>query len=320
MQSDSTFGKKLKYNQNNIEFNLTQLNFTNSDQNLFRYMLEGAETHWNTSKSNIIHYYALAPGDYRFKAKAINYQGSLSENQLNIDFTINPPFWFSWWFQSIILIVISSILFILFKYREKQIKKLNSLRLSIARDMHDDMGSNLSNIKMLSELELIKSNTNPKESFRKIAEKTNQVMQSMSEIVWSINPSNDTMDSIILKIQEFAIDVLETQGIELKFDIEHTVSQAKLDLEERRHFYLIFKELINNAAKYSKATEVVLIIYYRHKRLSVIFSDNGIGFNSLLVNSGNGLKNLQSRVKLLNSHINIQSDENGTKVQFDLLC
>ncbi len=318
--NDTSFSNILKYNQNNIEFNLTQLSFTNSDQNLFTYLLEGAETDWNTSKSNIIQYSGLAPGSYRFKAKAINNQGILSENLLVINFTIQNPFWFSWWFQTMVLIIISLLFFVFFNYREQQIKKLNSLRLSIARDMHDDMGSNLSNIKMLSELELIKSNANPKESFRKIAEKTNQVMQSMSEIVWSINPSNDSMDSIILKIQEFAIDILETKGIGLKFDIDQNVAQAKLELEDRRHFYLIFKELINNAAKYSQATEVILQIHYRHKTLSVSFSDNGIGFDPLLVNSGNGLKNLQSRVKLLNSHINIQSDENGTKVQFDLLC
>lgn len=305
---------KLKHDENEVLFNYTILSFTNSQQNQYKYILEGAETRWSKEHTNQVHYSGLAPGNYTFRVKGINYLGIESENELQLNFEIIPPFWKSWWFISIVFILIIMMVFGLFLYRELQNRRLEKLRLSIAQDLHDEMGSNLSNIKMLSEFELLKSPEKYTATFQKIAERTGKVMDSMAEIVWSINPKNDDLNAIVYKIQEFAIEILEPKGVQLHFDIIGEINKVKLSLENRRHFFLIFKELINNTAKYSGASEVWLKVHIKNSTIISGFYDNGKGFDFSVIYSGNGLKNIQERAKLLKGKIHIESSDNGTSI------
>ncbi|NOT38215.1 MAG: hypothetical protein HOP11_12655 [Saprospiraceae bacterium] len=308
---------ELSYSENKLTFELSLNSFTNSNENTFYYILDGVDNNWNKSQSNIISYQALAPGDYVFRAKASNNLGNESVNSVMYYISVKPPYYNTWWFQILIVVFVLFLAYLFFKYRELQKVKVEQLRYNISRDLHDEIGSNLSNIKMLSELEVLKNSNNSIKIFDIIVEKTNQVMQSMSEIVWSINPNNDVLSVVILKIQEFAIDVLEPKDIELKFDIKQSNSLKSISLENRRHFYLIFKELINNAAKYSCATMVELKIHVLKNTVHAEFKDNGIGFDAYGSYSGNGLKNLKSRVKEMKGTISISSSSLGSKTEIN---
>ena len=170
---------------------------------------------------------------------------------------------------------------------------------------------------MLSERELLKSPSNENSSFRKIAESSSTVMENMSDIVWSINPANDEMDKIIEKIQNYAYEILESRGINLLMEIDDDVKKYSIKVEKRRHFYLIFKESINNIAKYAQATEVKIYILLKGNVVDSTIYDNGVGFYTLGKTQGNGLRNMKERAELIGGNIEITSNsQNGTTVHF----
>ena len=169
---------------------------------------------------------------------------------------------------------------------------------------------------MMSERESMRKEAN--QSFKTIADKTAEVMNNMTEIIWSINPKNDSLKNIIERIQEFAIDNLEPMGMEIYFDIDEVPGNIKLNPEHRRHFYLIFKEAINNAAKYSKATKVDFSFKLDHKNMIIAIQDDGIGFDPMLISRGNGLKNMASRATSLNGEYKISTSNQGTYITLTL--
>jgi len=306
----------LKSNQNSLELAFTNLSFTDSKHNSYQYQLGGHENNWTTMSDNRLRFNNLGFGNYLLKVKAENSFGITSPNHHLLHINIAPPFWETLWFQLFVIGLISFLIYSFFTYRDLQRQSLEKLRLSIARDLHDDMGSTLSHIRMLSERESMRGDAN--KSFKDITDKTAEVMNTMTEIIWSINPKNDSLRNIIGKIQEFAIDTLEPLGIIIHFDIEEVPRIIKLNPENRRHFYLIFKEAINNTAKYSKATQVHFSFKPDANHLITAFSDNGIGFDPMLIKRGNGLKNIESRTKALQGKLVVNTNENGTIISLIL--
>ncbi|MBK8701269.1 MAG: hypothetical protein IPN29_17695 [Saprospiraceae bacterium] len=214
-------------------------------------------------------------------------------------------------FFILVALVLFALIYIFFTYREKQRHKMEMLRQNIARDLHDDMGSNLSQIKIISEMEAIKGSH---EKFAEIAEKLTEVMATMSEIVWSINPLYDSFDDALLKIKEFAIEILEPRGINLHFEAASLPARIKLNTTQRRHLYLIFKEAINNIAKYAQADEVVFSVISQNQKTIISIKDNGMGFATLNPGSGNGLNNMKTRAMAIGADLYIHSGTSGTEV------
>lgn len=313
---DSGHRLNLRHDQNNIDLYFSNLSFTNSQDNTYQYQIVGNEHKWIPMTENHLKFDNLGYGHYLLKVKAENSFGLESPNEFLLFIDIAPPFWRTWWFNAMIISLISFVIFSFFKYRDLQREKLEKLRHNIARDLHDDMGSTLSHIRMMSEREAMRSASNP--SFQNIADKTAEVMSNMTEIIWSINPRNDSLKNIIGKIQEFAIDTLEPLGIEIVFDVDDVPNSIKLNPENRRHFYLIFKESINNTAKYSKASEVCFAFKLEKGKMIAKFSDNGLGFDPLLISKGNGLKNMASRAQALRGEIDIETTNNGTTISLIL--
>jgi streptogramin lyase/two-component sensor histidine kinase len=302
----------LDYDQNSIDLHFSNMNFTNSQDNAYQYNLNEPDSEWINMTDNHLKFDNLGYGTYLLKVRAENSFGLKSPNEFELNIIISPPFWRTWWFNLLIIILISFIIFSFFKYRDAQRKKLDKIRHSIARDLHDDMGSTLSHIRMMSEREAMRKEAN--QSFQTIADKTEEVMNNMTEIIWSINPKNDSLKNIVGKIQEFAIDTLEPMGIEISFDIEEVPNNVRLNPEDRRHFYLIFKEAINNTAKYSKASKVHYSFKIEKGNMVIQFADDGLGFDPMLISRGNGLKNMASRAQALHGKIDIQTTNNGTNI------
>jgi len=212
-----------------------------------------------------------------------------------------------------VLLFITVCIYLIFKYRENEKRKIENIRYSIARDLHDDMGSHLSQVKMLSEIESLKTGS---EKNMIITDKLSFIMQNMSEIVWSINPRYDHFMDIVLRIQEFAIQSLEPLDIILDFDVEE--HHKKLNPEARRHYYLIFKEAVNNILKYSKAKKVTFSIKKSGKNIITSIADDGIGFDPSLIIRGNGLKNMNDRATKLGGILDIVTGEQGTSISLTI--
>jgi signal transduction histidine kinase len=143
----------------------------------------------------------------------------------------------------------------------------------------------------------------------KISDNSQRMMEAMDDIVWSIKPSNDSMQRVTARMREFATNVLEAKDILLHFVVDEEVFDVKLNMEARRDFFLIFKEALNNAAKYSKATEVWVNVSMHSGQLSFTIKDNGIGFDVAKADSGNGLGNMQKRADGMNGKLRIRSTE-----------
>ena len=193
----------------------------------------------------------------------------------------------------------------------------DKLRMKIARDLHDEIGSTLTSINIISKLTMEQSPANGevRANLRRIKEYSSRIMESMSDIVWAINPSNDTMDKVLIRMKELAAEILEPATVNYFFHEEGNLENLKLNVGQRKDLYLIFKEALNNAVKYSDASWMHIFLIRKEEMLHLKVTDNGKGFNRKIARSGNGLKNMISRAEDMKAVINIDSvPETGTTV------
>jgi signal transduction histidine kinase len=186
--------------------------------------------------------------------------------------------------------------------------EIENMRNEIARDLHDDMGSTLSSIHIISQLALKESQAEPSTKyFQRISENSAKMMESMSDMVWSINPDNDSLQKMLTKMKEFSAEILEPKNMGYQFQGEETLNGAVLDLASRKNVFLIFKESINNTAKYSEGSFVNIHFSQIANDLLLTISDNGKGFDHTKVHNGNGLKNMKARAQEINAQLNLES-------------
>lgn len=190
--------------------------------------------------------------------------------------------------------------------KNRRKKQLQSMRNSIADDLHDDIGSNLSSISIMSELARVKS---PESStlLASIGESTISMQENMSDIVWAIKSEGDRFENVLQRMNQFASEILDAKSIELDFVSDAARSASRLTMKQRKNLYLFFKEAINNAAKHSEAKKVTVRIFQKHHHLEMIIKDNGTGFDTARTFHGNGMSTLRKRVGELSGHFKIQS-------------
>jgi signal transduction histidine kinase len=203
--------------------------------------------------------------------------------------------------------------------RSRQLLAMEKMRNGIARDLHDDIGSTLTSINILSKVMLQEVGTTDgaaRNNLVKIKEHSSSIMDSMSDIVWAINPDNDTVEKVIYKMKEFASEVFEPLNIEYHFAVEGDFSHVKLSLEKRKDLYLIYKEAVNNAAKYSHCDLVKISLKHNEGKIYLNVNDNGKGFDEQTVRPGNGLRNIRARAKNMLASLSFKTSTGaGTDLQ-----
>lgn len=197
-------------------------------------------------------------------------------------------------------------------------------RLRISRDLHDDVGASISGISITASTAVEKViNDNKNEAVRlmqSITTDLSEVITTMSDMVWLINPLNDSAEKLFERIQLFAVKMFAPLNIAFTMDDTAPFKNIPLSIEMRKNIFLIMKESINNAAKYSHCTQCNLQIAKAGKTFSVIFADNGKGFDDTIVIAGNGLKNMRHRAKEINAEVKITSaSQKGTAVELKIL-
>ena len=189
------------------------------------------------------------------------------------------------------------------------------MRNKIAHDLHDDVGSTLSSISIMSEVAKQKT---PQSSMllEKIGSDAQLIQDSMSDIVWAINPKNDRFENVLQRMKMFASEILEARNIELAFSANETLNDVKLSMNARKEFYFIFKEAITNIAKYAACKNAAVKISLHNKTVDLLVQDDGHGFDPAhQTMGGNGLYNMQKRAKDLNGTLKIDSQKGkGTTV------
>ncbi len=194
--------------------------------------------------------------------------------------------------------------------RAKRLIDMEKMRNTIARDLHDDIGSTLTSINILSKVALQQQATGDTmmgANMQKIKDRSSAIMESMSDIVWAINPQNDTFEQMIFRMKEFTAEILEPLNINYTFKETGNFSSIKFDIKKRKEFYLLFKEVVNNAAKYSKCNNLHIKLELDTLLLNLTVTDDGIGFNKQVVKSGNGLGNINDRAAAMGATIKIET-------------
>jgi len=312
----------LNHNQNSITVEYAALSFLQKDKMVYYTKMEGIDDDWTrVDRYPVANFTLLPPGNYTFKVRCENADGIQSRHITSLKIYIRPPFWQQGWFIMICILAVAALIYLAHRVRVRQLMQMEKVRGRIARDLHDDMGSTLSTINILSEMARMKVNKDTaktSEYISKISDNSNRMMEAMDDIVWSINPMNDSMQRITARMREFATGVLEAKDIEVAFRVDEKVKDLRLGMESRRDFFLIFKEAVNNIAKYSQCRHASIEVSVEGSRLIMLIKDDGIGFNVENADSGNGLINMQKRAQSIKGQLNIESIPGlGTKVRLD---
>jgi len=307
----------LSYNQNDILLEFTGLNYFHPEKNQYQYKLEPYNKDWikvDASK-RFANYTNMNPGKYIFKVKASNNDGAWNPQETSLVIVIAPPFWQTWWFRGLVALAAASVVYGMYRYRLQQVLRLQNIRNRIASDLHDDIGSTLNSISVYSEV--AKNDHHRMEySLSMIGESSRKVIDAMSDIVWTINPENDSFENIVLRMRSLAYNLLRAKDIEFTFKADETLNNLKLSLEKRRNFYLIFKETLNNLIKYSQANRVQISLLHHANAITLIIRDDGIGFDANKKYNGNGLTNIRKRAKEIDGQLSIEAGEGiGTSIQ-----
>ena len=282
----------------------------------YQYKLEGAQNAWSEpTTQRTVDFANLAPGVYRFLVKAITAEGTESTKPAVFAFTILRPVWQRTWFLLIAGTTLTLMLYALYRYRVGRLVELERIRTRIATDLHDDIGSNLSLIAMLSEVTLRthRENTKVAEALSQIAGTARELVDSMSDIVWAVNPQKDNVRDLTKRMRRFASDIFSARNITFKFLGPNEEQNAKLDTDTRREVFLIFKEAVNNIARHSECTVAEVELQVTTGWLALTLRDNGKGFDTSATNDGNGLPSMRQRAKRLGGKFDVRSG-GGTTV------
>ena len=304
----------LSYDQNVFSFQFSSLDYNAPEMNQYAYRMEGFDRGW--IKSGTRHYATytnLDPGNYIFHVKATNSDGKWNDVETSIAIIIHPPFWGTWWFRGFLILLIAWSLYIVYRIRLKRLLEIERLRIKIASDLHDDIGSALTRISL--ESELLNSNSDPGENragLSRIGNMSREIISSMSDVVWSIDSRNDSVENLLNHMKDFAFSLFSLKNIQVVFEIEHLDPRKKLKVDIRQNIYLIFKEAMNNAVKYSNSKEIKIILKNEEKHFLMIIHDpeSTLSVQKL---TGHGLRNMQMRAERIGGKIEF-INEDGFKI------
>ena len=311
-------GLELGPNQNHLQINFFSLSFAAGEVLRFQYKLEGADADWSPpTDQRTVNYASLAPGTYRFLVRAVSAEGTASPTPATIAFTILPPIWQQWWFLALLAMIAGVVIYAIHHYRVARLLELERVRARSATDLHDDIGASLSEMAILSEVvkrQISATHHEAVETLGEMAQKARELMDSMSDIVWAIDPRRDDLSNLVARIRQFASSVLEANRIGWEFQTPAEVENIKLTPDERRHVFLIFKEAITNIARHADCSFVSLRISIADRHLVAEIRDDGRGFTVPDVSTlgepdrqRHGLKNMQARAVELGGQLQMES-------------
>jgi ligand-binding sensor domain-containing protein/two-component sensor histidine kinase len=310
----------LSYYENYLQFQFIGIDFVAPHKVTYRYRLNKTETDWIHTDYPQVQLANLEDNSYCFEVQSGNEWGIWSESAA-IEFAILPPFWETWWFRLLAILIIGGMIGGFIYSRIRSLLMIERVRAKIAADLHDDIGAGLSEINILSAVAETKTPPEAKKyvqgELNRISHTAGQIIDSMSDIVWMVNPKKDSVTDLVSRLKDVFNDVMDAKGIRFHSENIHLLKKIKLHMESRQFLYLIFKEAMNNAVKYSECSEIAMKISVERKKLSITLQDNGKGFSKDTLKAGNGLINMQERAKKIKGELRIESQlGSGTVIEF----
>lgn len=336
--SDDQPVKEVSPGRRNFEFHYTALSLIRAANIRFRYQLEGFDSTWvNAGSRRWVQYNYLKPGQYRFRVTACNNDGVWNETGAALQFRVRPYFWETWWFFTLLGLSLIAIVAGVVRHvsrrelrqemdRLERQRDLEKDRARIAQDIHDHIGSGLTRINLLNELLLGETPEQLPERVGQITGVTCELMQAMDEIVWAVNPKNDTLENLMSYLCDFADEYLRSANIRLRLNLPTPLPAWPLTSEVRHNLFLAVKEILNNIVKHSQAREVFIQLKLAAGFATLEMRDDGRGLPTDLdsspgnqLSSGNGLDNLRKRAAAIGGECFIHSEPGkGLKIELTI--
>jgi ligand-binding sensor domain-containing protein len=308
----------LASNQRQVSVDFVGLGASLGEELRYQYSLDSANDVWSPpTTERSINFANLAPGKYRFRVRAFDAEGRVSSSPATFVFQIAAPVWQRWWFLSLLACLMGLTIYSAYRFRLNRVLELERIRIRIATDLHDDVGSGLSQVSVLSEIikRRVGDDAIAAEELAIIGTLSRDLVDSMSDIVWAINPVKDRLSDLSYRMRRLASDVFTAHSVEFVFDVPSPGRDIKLGPEMRRELFLVFKEAVNNVVRHSRCTAVKISFTISDGALELSVHDNGEGFDPECASEGNGLANMQLRAEKLGGVFRISStSSHGTTV------
>lgn len=304
---------------NSINLRLASLSYAAPSKNIYKVKLEGYDDNWiELGQENEINYRELEPVSYVFRAMSTNNSGKWSEKILTLQLNIAPYWYQTLAFKLLCLLAIAAILYGVYRYRIQQLLNIAEMRQKISGDLHDDIGATLSSNKIYTRLARQYPENN--KYIELIEENTNTVIRSLEEMVWSINPKNDSLAALSNHISAYTFPLLDASNIEVHYASNLTDAPLTITPKQRRHLFLSLKEMVNNVIKHAHCKNCHVKFEKRGNSIFVEVRDDGMGFDPQHVNTTrNGLHSLRFRAKEIKGKFQIDSQPGqGTTARMTL--
>src|SRR6056297_34827 len=307
--SNNVFG----HDENFLQISYTGLSFSSPSQILYEYRLSGLEDEWQTTRNRTVRYTSLPPGDYRFRIRAYNADGVRSTSEARFGFVINRPVWQQWWFLALIgLAVVGLIVFYYRHFRAKKQIDIERMRVQIASDLHDDVGSSLTELALQTDfLQAGEVSDELRDTLKQLGDQSRKIVTSLDDIVWSIDARNDTAGDMTDRMQDYVNQIFRSGSPEVYYHFDNLEMDDRLPVNIKENIYLIFKESVNNIAKHSNADRVDITFAYDGKDFKLKITDNGTTSNGSR-KSGQGLRNIKLRSERIGADAVIKNGEGFT--------
>jgi ligand-binding sensor domain-containing protein/signal transduction histidine kinase len=297
-----------------IEIRYTSLNLAAPERARFRYRLEGHETAWvETANNRLVRYSKVPAGHYLFRVTACNEDGVWNDAGSSLAFIIQPPFWQTWWFlTATALAVLGSIVAVVRYFSVQKLARqlavmrqqeaLEKERARIARDIHDQLGASLTQVSLLGELvEADKDQPAEVEAHaRQISQTARDTTRTLDEIVWTVNPSNDTLEGLANYICKYAQDYLGVAEIRYRLEVPPNLPAAPIPPEVRHNVFLAAKEAVTNIVRHAHATSAWIRLKLEPAHFTLEIADDGrglAGMDEQRAATRNGLRNMRRRME-----------------------
>jgi two-component sensor histidine kinase len=322
MVPDLTGSIELPYATKEIRIEYAAMDWVHPFRTKYFYRIEGISqpAEWIENHQAMIALTGMKPGKYLLKAYAVNGEG-IKSKVIELPILMHAPFWQRWWFITICVLSAMLLGYAIYRYRIGQFKKMQAMRNVISTNLHDDIGASLSNIHILTVLTQrnIANRADATSYITKAGDEIQRISESLSDIVWNINPKYDDLDQLFIRMKRYAADMFDGKNIRAELNFPDAAEKLSMPMDQRRDFYLIFKEAVNNLAKYSEATKAMVNVVTDHATIRMDIIDDGIGFNKDTMLYGNGMENMKQRAEKWNAHLGVVSEPGkGTAITLDM--
>ena len=317
---DVVRGVDLPPGKDDIEIAYGSVDFSASHTPKYQYRLLPVDADWRKPTTlRSVQYARLGTARYTFEVRGLNTEGDASLTIARVEFRVLPPIWQRAWFLLLACAVVAGMAYAAHTYRLRQLVAVQRIRTRLASDLHDDVGSGLAEIAILTELARQRAALPEAQAMEFVAERARELRTTMGDIVWSIDPASDNLTSVIRRWRQIAAGMLGGTSLTFTAPPEDATDGITLRPDHRRHLLLLFKETVTNVARHAQAPHVAIEVFLTSGLLTLRIRDDGRGFESEQKNWGNGLRSLARRAQELKGTLTIRSEPRaGTTVEFEL--